>query len=347
MLKRNILLVIIMAMFILPISLSEAHPGKTDANGGHICKTNCNKWGLKDGEYHIHRDGKVIRPNQSKQAPVSQIKKQAVPAGKQVPASTVPVSSATNDLKVYFLDVGQGDATYIKTPKGDDILIDGGNTDKGDLMVKYLKELKVDDIEVLIMTHPDADHIGGLHKVMQNFKVKSVYAPKVAHTTETYVTLLKQIKAQGLSIKPATAGTTIPLQGVSAKFVAPVGTYEKELNEWSAVLHLTYGATSFLFTGDAEYKSEADMLKSKQVLKADVLKVGHHGSNSSTSPAFLKAVAPKYAVISSGKDNKYGHPTQGTLQKLQQSKIITYRTDQKGTILAVSNGKTVTCKTAR
>ncbi|TPG69331.1 MBL fold metallo-hydrolase [Brevibacillus laterosporus] len=345
--KRSLLLVIIMAMFILPIGLSEAHPGKTDASGGHICKTNCAKWGLKDGEYHIHKDGKIIRPNQSKPAPASQPKPQAVPATKQAPAPSVPVAPGTNDLKVYFLDVGQGDATYIKTANGDNILIDGGNTDKGDLMVKYLKDLKVDDIEVLIMTHPDADHIGGLNKVMQNFKVKSVYAPKVAHTTDTYVNLLKQIKGQGLSIKATVAGTTIPLQGVTARFVAPVSTYDKELNEWSAVLHLAYGTTSFLFTGDAEHKSEADMLKIKQVVKADVLKVGHHGSDSSTTPAFLKAVAPKYAVISSGKENKYGHPTQGTLKKLQGAGITTYRTDQKGTVIVISNGKTITWKTAR
>jgi competence protein ComEC len=151
------------------------------------------------------------------------------------------------------------------------------------------------------------------------------------------------VKAQKLTIKEAKAGVVLSLKGVTAKFVGPVKAYGTDLNDWSAVLHVTYGNNKFLFTGDAETKSEADMINSKQSLKADVLKVGHHGSKSSTSAVFLKAVAPKYAVISVGK-NSYGHPTKEILDRLKNAKVTTYRTDLNGTVTVISDGKTITFK---
>ncbi len=243
-----------------------------------------------------------------------------------------------NTLKVYYLDIGQGDAIYIKTPAGEDILIDGGDLGNEEMLVNYLEDLKVDDIEVLIATHPHSDHMAGLVSVLQEFKVESVYAPKVSHTSKTFENFLKGVKAQGLSIKSAKAGVTIPLEGVTATLVGPVKAYE-DLNNYSAVLHLSYGNTSFLFTGDAEEIAEADMLS--QNIAADVLKVGHHGSHSSTSDRFLKAVNPKYAVISAGVDNSYGHPHRETLNKLANSNVKVYRTDQQGTIIAISDGKSL------
>jgi competence protein ComEC len=247
---------------------------------------------------------------------------------------------ALDKLSVYFLNVGQGDATYIKTAAGDDILIDGGKNEAGEIVVNYLKQLGVDDIEVMISTHPDADHVGGLDTVLQNFKVETVYAPKVSHTTHTFKDFLVAVKNEGLTIKEAKAGVILPLSGVTAKFVGPVKAYDDDLNDWSAVLHLIYGKNTFLFTGDAEKTSEVDMIKAQQALKADVLKVGHHGSNSSTSAAFLKVVAPKYAVISVGK-NSYGHPTPMILNRLKIAKITTYRTDLNGTVTAESDGQKI------
>ncbi|SLL15269.1 ComEC family competence protein [Mycobacteroides abscessus subsp. abscessus] len=260
--------------------------------------------------------------------------------------STVFVSpaSAANKLQVHFINVGQGDSIYIKTPNGDDIIMDGGNRDGSDV-VSYLKKQGVKDIEVMIATHPDADHMGGLDEVLKAFKVKSVYAPKVSHTTQVYKDFLSSVKKEGLTMKTAKKGVSIPLKGVSAKFVGPVKSYSKsDLNDWSAVLRLVYGKKSFLFTGDAETKAETDMIKSKETLKADVLKVGHHGAKTSTSSAFLKAVKPTYAIISVGK-NSYGHPTSETIKRLNSSKAKIFRTDKQGTIIATSDGKTISFNT--
>jgi competence protein ComEC len=262
----------------------------------------------------------------------------------------VPMSTATNavtkNLYVHFINVGQGDSIYIKAPNGEDILIDGGNKDGSDV-VAYLKKQKVKDIEFMIATHPDADHIGGLDEVLKAFPVKNVYAPKVSHTSQAYKDFLTAVKNKKLTIKTAQANVTLPIKGVTAKFVGPVKTYSKsDTNDWSAVLRLAYGKNAFLFTGDAEFKAESDMIKAKQPLKADVLKVGHHGAKTSTSTAFLNAVKPKYAVISVGK-NSYGHPTKEVLNRLKAAKVTVYRTDQKGTIIFTSNGSTLSVKTER
>lgn len=320
---------------------ATAHPGRTDAKGGHYCRTNCAKYGLKDGEYHYHnKDG-----TSSKTPP----KASTTPAkpDQEIKADKLSAVPAKGKLSVYFLNVGQGDATYIRTANGDDILIDGGKNEAGPVVVDYLKQLGVKDLEVLISTHPDEDHVGGLDTVLQKFEVKSVYAPKVAHTTDTYKDFLLAVKSEGLTIKEAKAGVSIPLEGITAKFVGPVKSYGNDLNDWSAVLHLAYGKTSFLFTGDAETKAEVDMIGAKALLKADVLKVGHHGSDTSTSAEFLKAVAPKYAVISVGADNSYGHPKKSILDRLAKAKATTYRTDAKGTVTAVSDGTKLTFGTVK
>ncbi len=249
-------------------------------------------------------------------------------------------------LRVYFLDVGQGDATLIQTPAGENILIDAGNNDKGDEVVAYLEHLGVKQIDVMIATHPDADHIGGLDTVLEALEVKAVYAPKVSHTTNTYRDFLTAVKNEKLQIKTAKAGVALKLEDVKAHFVAPVGEYN-DLNEWSAVLRLVYKDTVFLFTGDAETGSERDMLASGAALDADVLKVGHHGASKSSSAPFLVEVKPTYAVISSAYGNSYGHPTQETLDRLSQVGATIYRTDLQGTITAVSDGKRIEFRQAK
>jgi competence protein ComEC len=257
----------------------------------------------------------------------------------------VPMSGTTNaatkNMYVHFINVGQGDSIYIKAPNGEDILIDGGNKDGSDV-VAYLKKQKVKDIEFMIATHPDADHIGGLDEVLKAFPVKNVYAPKVSRTSQAYKDFLTAVKNKKLTIKTAKADVTLPIKGVTAKFVGPVKSYSKsELNDWSAVLKITYGKKSFLFTGDAEAKAEADMVKAKKDLRADVLKVGHHGAKTSTSTTLLKAVKPTYAVISVGKNNSYGHPTSEVLNRLKSYKVNIFRTDKQGTIIATTNGTTL------
>ncbi|MCY9734614.1 MBL fold metallo-hydrolase [Paenibacillus alvei] len=253
----------------------------------------------------------------------------------------------TGTLQVYFLDVGQGDSTLIRTPKGQHVLIDGGQNSQGENVVNYLKQYGVKELDAVIATHPDADHIGGLDTVIDAIPTKSVYAPKVSHTTNTYKDFLLAVKNRGLRIKAAKAGLELPLDGVVAKFVAPVGDYGKDLNAWSAVLKVTYKDTSFIFSGDAEKKSETGMVNSGANLKADVYKVGHHGSDTSTSADFLQAINPAYAVISVGEDNKYGHPKNIVLERLGKSGVKVFRTDEQGTIISVSDGKTIKFETEK
>ncbi|MCM3292421.1 MBL fold metallo-hydrolase [Paenibacillus sp. MER 180] len=266
---------------------------------------------------------------------------------KETLAPQAPKQQPTGTLQVYYLDVGQGDSTLIRTPNGQNVLIDGGTNGQGENVVNYLKQYGVKELEAVIATHPDADHIGGLDTVIDAIPVKSVYAPRVSHTTKTYKDFLMAVKNRGLKIKAAKAGLELPLDGVTAEFLAPVGDYGKDLNAWSAVLKVTYKNTSYLFSGDAERKSETDMVNSGANLKADVYKVGHHGSDTSTSAEFLKAIHPTYAVISVGKDNKYGHPKDVVMDRLNEARVKVFRTDEQGTIVSTSNGNTITFETER
>lgn len=245
-------------------------------------------------------------------------------------------------LKVSFIDVGQGDAILIQTPGGQNVLIDGGTTADASTVENYLHSLGVTKLDEIIATHPDADHIGGLDTMIADFTVGKVYMPNVTNDTEAYADLLRAVQAKNLTISPAKTGGSLQLDGeVTGTFVAPVMDDYPETNNDSAVIHLTYNAMSFLFTGDAEIPAENDMIASGADLKSTVLKVGHHGSSSSTSDAFLNAVKPKYAVISAG-ENSYGHPADATLNRLSQHGIATYRTDKSGTIVVQSDGTYVT-----
>ncbi|MBC1376368.1 MBL fold metallo-hydrolase [Listeria sp. FSL L7-0091] len=265
----------------------------------------------------------------------------ALVAGISLPSS-IQAEAATPTIKVHFIDVGQGDAIYIKAPSGEDILIDAGNKGKGKIVVNYLKKLKVKDIEVMVASHADADNIGGLPEVMNSIKVKSLYAPNSTNTTAAYKDFVNTAKKKKLPIKTAKAGVKLPIKGVNAQFVGPVKTYGKtDRNNWSAVLHLAYKKNTFLFTGDAQTKAETDMIKAKKTLRADVLKVSTQGSKTATSKAFVNIVKPKYAIISVGK-NGYGHPTSQTVNTLTKAKAKIYRTDRNKTIVITGNGTTYT-----
>ncbi|MGG3624542.1 ComEC/Rec2 family competence protein [Bacillus gobiensis] len=264
--------------------------------------------------------------------------------------SATQVTAASKNLVVHYIDIGQGDAIYIKTPKGDDIIIDAGNKAKGDDVVKYLKKQKVDDIEVMIATHPDADHVGGLDEVLSAYRVENIYAPKVSHTTQAYKDFLQAVKREKKTIKTAKNGVALAIKdkSIKTKFIGPVKDYSKsDLNNWSAVVHIQYNKNSFLFTGDAELKSEKDMLSKKLLSKVDVLKVGHHGSKDSSSKDFLNKVKPTYAVISVGKGNRYKHPTSETLNRLKAVKAKVYRTDKNGTVKVTSSGTKISVSPAK
>ncbi|HHW57323.1 MAG TPA: MBL fold metallo-hydrolase [Clostridia bacterium] len=245
-------------------------------------------------------------------------------------------------LIAHYIDVGQGDSILLQTPSGKTMLIDGGVPEMGDKVVNYIKKQGINKIDIIIATHLHFDHIGGLPAVIKSFEIGKIYAPKVTHTTKTYENFLNAVKYRGLKIIAAKGGMDLDFgEGVTAKILAPNSEKYDSLNNYSVVVKITYGNTAFLFTGDAEKESEQEMLSKGYDLKADVLKVGHHGSSSASTWAFLKAVNPKYAVISCGKGNDYGHPHKETMEKLKSLGITVYRTDECGTIVAVSDGRTI------
>jgi competence protein ComEC len=255
-----------------------------------------------------------------------------------------PVSQINElgQLTVSFIDVGQGDSILIQTSLGQSMLIDGGERNQGEKLVEYLQKQGIDQIDVMVGTHPHSDHIGGLIAVLENFQVEKIYLPKVTHSSSTFKDLLTAIKNQGLKINTAQAGAAIPIEGVDASFIAPVRDRYDSLNNYSAVVKLVYGNISFLFCGDAEEESEQDILSSSRGdLKCQVLKVGHHGSSTSTSDPFLNAVKPQYAIIMCGAGNDYGHPHQEIIEKLKQAGATIYRSDENGNIVFSSDGNSL------
>ncbi len=259
------------------------------------------------------------------------------------PSGQTPVSSGKSAyLKVHFIDVGQGDSILVQSPNNKYMLIDAGENSSGDTVVSYLKKEGVEKIDVLVGTHPDGDHIGGMDKVIDSFELGTVYMPKVSKNTKTFGDVLKGLKKKKLKIDKPVAGEDIDFDNtIKVKILAPNSDKYDDTNNYSIVLKVSYGKTSFLLTGDAEDVSEEEMLKKGYDLKADVLKVGHHASKSSTTPEFLSAVSPKYAVISVGKGNKYGHPHKKTIKRFKDGNIEIYRTDKDGTVVFNSDGKTV------
>ena len=239
-------------------------------------------------------------------------------------------------LKVSFLDVDQGDSTFIELPNGQCMLIDAGEAEYGDEILSYIKEEGYDRIDYLIATHPHSDHIGGMRTIVEALDIGAVYMPRVQTNTQVFEKLLRAVREKGLKIQTAKAGVEILEEGaVDIRLVAPAGDDYSDLNDYSAVVHLSYGEDAFLFMGDAEQRAEEDIT---QEIQADVLKVGHHGSEYSSGNSFLKEVSPDYAVISCGQYNKYGHPDQEVLEKLKKLRTKVFRTDRQGTIIMTSNG---------
>lgn len=260
-----------------------------------------------------------------------------VSCGGQAPASNNIVPA--NQLEVTYLDVGQGDSIFIRLPDERTMLIDAGEKNNGPMIEDFLHDQEVDRIDFLIATHPHTDHIGGMETIVRSFEIGKIYMPKKSHTSKTYESLLSAIQEKGLKISTAKAGVSILEEpGLSASILAPTKDYD-DLNNSSAVIKLVYQDTSFLFTGDAEAESEEQI---DGDVRVDVLKIGHHGSQTSTSDFFLQKVSPTYAVISCGEGNSYGHPHPETLKKLNDAGVIVYRTDQLGTIEAISDGTDIT-----
>ncbi|MDR3345213.1 MAG: MBL fold metallo-hydrolase [Oscillospiraceae bacterium] len=244
-------------------------------------------------------------------------------------------------LRVHFIDVGQGDCTLIQSGEAN-VLIDGGKPGNDKKVTAYLKNHNVKQLDYLIATHPDSDHIGSLPEIIAAYPPKNVIMPRLTEkntpTTKIYTRLLEAVKNSGAKVIAAEPGMSCTIGEAKMEIIAPLAQYN-DANEMSVVARVTLGKIAYLFTGDAEGKSEAAMLASGKVLRADVLKVGHHGSKTSSGKDFLAAVNPKAAVISCGQGNSYGHPHSETLSKLSAVGAQVYRTDQLGTIIIATDGK--------
>ena len=251
-------------------------------------------------------------------------------------------NETTKNLTVTYLDVGQADSILIENDN-EYMLIDAGNNDDGPLLVKYFKEKNITTFKYLIGTHPHEDHIGGLDDIINNFNINTIYMPDAITTTKTFLDVLDAIENNNLTYKVPKIEETFTL-GEATLEVLYTGVDTKDLNNTSIVLRLDYKNTSFLFTGDATDITEKILLKKKQNLKVDVLKVGHHGSKYSTTTDFLNATNPKYAIISVGKNNTYNHPDTKTINKLNKYNIETHRTDKEGTIIITSDGNNIKIK---
>ena len=252
--------------------------------------------------------------------------------------------AVNGNLKIHYIDVGQADSILIEQGSSS-MLIDAGNNEDAKTVKNYISGQGITKLNYIVGTHPHEDHIGGLDYIINSFQVGKIYMPKATSNTKTFQDVVSAIKVKGMKATVPKALETFKVGDATATILAPNGSGYKDLNNTSIVIRLTFGNNSFIFDGDAEDISENEMLSKGLNISSDVLKVGHHGSNSSTSQAFLDKVNPKYAVISVGKDNSYGHPHKSTMEKLQAKGVKVYRTDESGTIVATSDGKNITFNT--
>ena len=267
----------------------------------------------------------------------------AVQSGQEEKAAKAPdTSKPEGTLEVHYIDVGKGDATLIKCGSHA-MLIDGGNNNKGTTVQLYLKKQGVESLDYVIGTHPDADHIGGLDVIVYKYNCDTVIMPDYEKDTKTYQELVDVIHDKNMKITYPVVGEQYALGEAKFTIIAPnSNSYGGNANDYSVAILLEYGKNRFLFTGDAEEASETEMLSNGIELSADVYKVAHHGSRSASTQEFLNAVRPKYAVISCGEGNSYGHPHAEVLNRLRSMGVEVFRTDEQGSIIASSDGENIT-----
>lgn len=258
------------------------------------------------------------------------------------------MANPSGELTLTMIDVGQADS-FLLVQDGKTMLVDCGTRSTGEDVVKYLNEQGITRLDYVIGTHPHDDHMGGMYDVITNFEIGKIIMPEVEVgkvTTNWYVKLMQEIKQGAYELEYAKLGAVYDLGEASFKIIGPIENDESNLNNYSIVLKVTFGDMDVIMTGDAETKVEKAIIESGETLGAEILKVGHHGSDTSSSDEFLDAVSPIYALISAKVGNKYEHPIKSTMQKLEKRKIEVYRTDENGTVVATITAHDVKFSTA-
>ena len=251
---------------------------------------------------------------------------------------------ASDVLSIHMIEVGQGESILIITPNNKTILVDAGETPQGKKVKSYLLKHRINKINLLIGTHPHTDHIGGLSEIVNNFEIEKIMMPQKPHTSATFEKLLTTIESKGLTISPPQPNDIIEFdKDIKLHFLGPIKDYGENLNLWSIVFRLDYKNKSFLFTGDMEREAEMDLMDTynKNNLSANVLKVGHQGSNASTTQQFIDYVGPEVALISLGSNNPYNHPHKEVITRLEESDVLIYRTDLQQTVVIFSDGESI------
>lgn len=258
------------------------------------------------------------------------------------PETLTPEKSS---FQIDFIDVGQADAALVSCD-GKYMLIDGGNAEDSNLIYSYLSQRNINYLDYIVCSHAHEDHVGGLSGALNYADVGTAFCPVNAYDSEAFNHFTEALAKKNAAISVPAPGDTFSLGSATVTIYGPISDSD-DPNNTSIVLRIVYGETSFLFTGDAERDEEQDILNSGVELKSTVLKVGHHGSDTSTTYPFLREIMPEYAVISVGTDNSYGHPTEDTLSRLRDADVKVYRTDLQGDIICTSDGKTVTMQASR
>lgn len=248
-------------------------------------------------------------------------------------------------FEVHFIDVGQADSALVICD-GHYMLIDGGNAEDSDLVYAYLEQHGAKHLDCMVASHAHEDHIGGLSGALNYATVDTALCPVTEYNTNVFKNMVYYLGEQGKSLTVPEPGDKFSLGSAEIEILGPVKEYDGT-NDTSIVLRIDYGETSFLFTGDMEKGAEADLIDSGANLKADVLKAGHHGSDTSSSYQFIREVMPDYVVISVGQDNSYGHPSNEVLSRYRDAGAEVYRTDMQGHVIAASDGRTVTFRTEK